>query len=334
MHKKALVALSLSVFAAATAAAQTSPNLAIGSAQPPDSIFAASGPSCIGGVEADDGTFETGYVALGGIESRMVQRLTPPVHPSLLTRACLCWISENASASTLSYQLVVYDDNGPGGGPGTPLGTRAVIANGVSSTAPTFFGYDCSLLDIGVTSGSIYVGAVWDRIANPDFFLCADESTSTPPAKIYASNDAGAHWTPLQDLEPRARAVGVRAEFFANGCIPDDFTLCLQNGRFAVQATFQAPGGPTTAAHVAKLTDQTGYLWFFNEENVEAVIKVLDACSAPTPRFWVFAGGLTNVRTVITVTDKQENNTKVYVNPQGTAFKPIQDTNAFATCGG
>src|SRR6185436_12201161 len=102
MHKKALVAMILSVFAAATAAAQTSPNLAIGSAQPPDSIFAASGPSCIGGVEADDGTFETGYVALGGIESRMVQRLTPPVHPSLLTRACLCWISENASASTLS----------------------------------------------------------------------------------------------------------------------------------------------------------------------------------------------------------------------------------------
>ena len=333
MYKNALIALILSVFAAATVAAQTSPNLAIGSAQTPDSIFAASGPTCIGGVEVDDGTFETGYFVAGSA-TQIVQRLTPPVHPALLTRACLCWISNNASASTLSYQLVVYDDNGPGGGPGTHLGTRAVIANGVSSTAPTFFGYDCSLLDVGVTSGSIYVGAAWNQTANPNFFLCADESTSTPPAKIYGSNDAGAHWTLFQDVEDRARAVGIRAEFFANGCIPDDFTLCLQNGRFEVKATFQAPGGPTTAAHVVKLTDQTGYLWFFNEENVEAVIKVLDACSAPTPRFWVFAGGLTNVRTVITVTDKQENNTKVYTNPQGTAFRPIQDTNAFATCGG
>ncbi len=330
---KALVLSILSAFAATTAAAQASPNpLAIGSVQTPDSIFAASGPTCIGGVEADDGTFETGYFVTGS-GTQIVQRLTPPVHPSLLTRACICWIAGSASATTLPYNLVVYDDNGAGGRPGTLLGSRAVTANGVSAT-PTFFGYDCSLLDVGVTSGSIYVGAAWNQAANPDFYLCADESTSTPVAKIYGSDDSGAHWTLFQDVEDRARAVGVRAEFFANGCIPDDFTLCLLNGRFEVKATFQTPGGQTTAAHVAKLTDQTGYLWFFNDQNVEAVIKVLDACSSTNPRFWVFAGGLTNVRTVITVTDKQESNTKVYINPQGTAFKPIQDTNAFATCGG
>jgi hypothetical protein len=46
----------------------------------------------------------------------------------------------------------------------------------------------------------------------------------------------------------------------------------------------------------------------------------------------VFAGGLTNVRTVITVTDTQAHLVKTYTNPQGTAFQPIQDINAFATC--
>lgn len=321
---------TLSLLATATPAAAQIP-LEIESLSGPGSIFAPAGPTCTGGVAVDDGTFETGYFVIGS-SSQIVQRLTPQVHPSLLTRACLCWTSDNPASTTLPFNIVVYDDNGAGGQPGTLLGTRAVTANGVSNTASTFFGYDCSLLDIGVDSGSVYVGASWNQIANPDFYLCADESATTPAAKIYGSNDAGAHWTLFQDVEDQARAVGVRAEFFANGCIPDEFTLCLNEGRFAVQATYQTADGQSGAAHVQKLTDQTGYLWFFNEENVEAVVKVLDGCGL-NDRFWVFAGGLTNVRTVITVTDKQENSTKIYTNPQGQAFRPIQDTNAFATCG-
>ena len=39
------------------------------------------------------------------------------------------------------------------------------------------------------------------------------------------------------------------------------------------------------------LTSDTGYFWFFGSSNVEAVIKVLNACSL-NQRFWVFAGGL------------------------------------------
>ena len=63
------------------------------------------------------------------------------------------------------------------------------------------------------------------------------------------------------------------------------------------------------------------------------IIKVVNACSfAGGPRYWVFAGGLTNVQVVLTVTDTQSGVTKTYTNPQGTAFAPIQDTNAFATC--
>jgi|SRR5215210_77992 len=323
----------LSAFAAAVAVAQTSPSPPdIQSLRTPGSIFAPSGPACTGGIQVDDGSFETGYF-VSGSDSRIVQRLTPAEYPSLLTRACICWIAGGPGTSNLSYNLLVYDDNGTGGQPGTLLGTRAVSANGISDTAPTFFGYDCSLLDIGVTSGSVYVGASWNQIANPNVYLCADESAETPAAAIYGSDDAGAHWTRFQDVEDRARAVGVRAEFDPNGCIPDEFTLCLLNGRFAVQATYETSSGQSGGAKVEKLTDQTGYLWFFNPENVEAVIKVLDGCSLNN-RFWVFAGGLTNVRTVVTVTDTRENNTKIYVNQQGQAFKPIQDTNAFPTCGG
>lgn len=49
-------------------------------------------------------------------------------------------------------------------------------------------------------------------------------------------------------------------------------------------------------------------------------------------KLWVFAGGLTNVKVDLTITDMANGASKVYHNPQGTAFQPIQDTSAFATC--
>ena len=117
----------------------------------------------------------------------------------------------------------------------------------------------------------------------------------------------------------------------AGPCEPDGDTLCLNNGRFRVEATFETGGGLTGTAQVVKLTDETGYLWFFNANNVEAVIKVLNACGLNN-RYWVFAGGLTDVEVRITVTDSQNGASRVYNNPQGAPFQPIQDTNAFATC--
>ena len=114
-------------------------------------------------------------------------------------------------------------------------------------------------------------------------------------------------------------------------CVPGNTNLCLgAGGRFKVEATFDT-GSQQGQAQGVKLTDETGYLWFFSATNVEMVVKVLDACSY-NQRFWVFAGGLTNVRVTLTVTDTAKGTVKTYSNPQGTAFQPIQDTGAFATC--
>jgi hypothetical protein len=85
-------------------------------------------------------------------------------------------------------------------------------------------------------------------------------------------------------------------------------------------------------AQAEPLTADTGYFWFFNPANVEMVAKVLDACVPPFDRFWVFAGGLTNVAVVTTVVDTAADEERVYTNPLGMAFQPIQDTNAFETC--
>ncbi len=81
-----------------------------------------------------------------------------------------------------------------------------------------------------------------------------------------------------------------------------------------------------------KLTDDSGYFWFFGASNVELVTKVLNACVDPFNRHWVFAAGLTDVEVELVVTDTVTGQVKRYQNPRGAAYKPVQDTDAFATC--
>src|SRR5262249_19052856 len=86
------------------------------------------------------------------------------------------------------------------------------------------------------------------------------------------------------------------------------------------------------AGQAVALTPDTGYFWFFSANNVEMVVKVVDGRPVNS-RFWVFAGGLTNVAVLMTVTDTQTGALKNYQNPQGVAFQPIQDTDGFPGIG-
>jgi len=115
----------------------------------------------------------------------------------------------------------------------------------------------------------------------------------------------------------------------AGTCVTDANTLCLNGGRFRVTVDYAASNGQTGSGTGVTLTSDSGYFWFFSAANIELVVKVLSACTTPPGRFWVFAGGLTNVHVVITVVDMQTGATKTYENPLGTAFVPLQDTNAF-----
>ncbi|MCH9648913.1 MAG: hypothetical protein K0U98_11795 [Deltaproteobacteria bacterium] len=114
-------------------------------------------------------------------------------------------------------------------------------------------------------------------------------------------------------------------------CVEDATTLCLREDRFSVTSTWRRPNGAEGVGTAVELTNDTGYFWFFNEANVEMVVKVLNGCSN-TNHFWVFAGGLTNVEVELTVTDTQNGTVSTYTNPLSTPFQPIQDTQAFATC--
>ncbi len=112
-----------------------------------------------------------------------------------------------------------------------------------------------------------------------------------------------------------------------------DSALCLLGDRFRVEARWRTAQGETGAAQPVPLTDATGYFWFFGADNVEVIVKVLDACGLEGFRnFWVFAAGLTDVEVTLTVTDTESGEVQEYFNPLGAAFQPVQDLRSFNTC--
>jgi hypothetical protein len=154
--------------------------------------------------------------------------------------------------------------------------------------------------------------------------------TATGAQKVY-HNPQGAPFQPIEDTAAFACA-GSSHSMQRNAGTPTGTALPLGQGRFQVTATWRTGNGQSGSGQAVQLTDETGYFWFFSPDNVEMLVKVLDACSL-NQRFWVFAGGLTNVQVDLTVRDTAAGTFKTYHNPQGTPFQPIEDTGAFATCG-
>ncbi|MFL6198588.1 MAG: hypothetical protein ACJ76J_05405 [Thermoanaerobaculia bacterium] len=110
-----------------------------------------------------------------------------------------------------------------------------------------------------------------------------------------------------------------------------EIALFPHDGRFEVKVDwFSGQGSPGVGRGIS-LTEETGYVWFFNPQNVEVVLKVLNGCGLNS-RYWVFIAGLTDVQVDIEVTDTFTGATKRYHNPLGARFQPVQDTSAFATC--
>ncbi|MFL6291456.1 MAG: vanadium-dependent haloperoxidase [Thermoanaerobaculia bacterium] len=166
------------------------------------------------------------------------------------------------------------------------------------------------------------------------FTRLSDAAEEAGQSRIYG----GIHWQyDNQAGLASGRALGEYVFFnlltpraVAGACVPGNSTLCLTGGRFKVEASWQTAGSHGTASADSLGTD-SGSFWFFDPDNVELTVKVLDACDG-FDRYWVFASGLTDVEVLIKVTDTHTGQVRQYFNPRGHAFAPIQDTDAFATC--
>ena len=110
-------------------------------------------------------------------------------------------------------------------------------------------------------------------------------------------------------------------------CSPSDTVLCLNGGRFRVEANWTDFQGRSGVGRAVSLSGDTGYFWFFTSSNVELVVKALDGRSLNN-NYWLFYGALSNVTYTLTVTDTLTFATKTYSNPSG-RFASVGDTAAF-----
>ena len=108
-----------------------------------------------------------------------------------------------------------------------------------------------------------------------------------------------------------------------------DNNSCLLANRFRVEVTWtnQHGGNATGTGKALPGTDQTTYFWFFNRENTELVLKMVDGRTL-NDHFWVFHGGLSDVDYVIKVTDTVTGAVRTYHNPAGSLTSEA-DTSAF-----
>jgi streptogramin lyase len=113
------------------------------------------------------------------------------------------------------------------------------------------------------------------------------------------------------------------------GCFADTDSLCLNESRFRVQVACRAAIQATNdgSGIALPLTSNTGAFWFFSQDNLELVVKVLDGRSI-NGKWWVFYGSLTNVEFTITVTNTETGAQRTYFNPQG-QLASVADTFAF-----
>ena len=121
----------------------------------------------------------------------------------------------------------------------------------------------------------------------------------------------------------------VEASDPAGTCVADAETLCLQDSRYSVAVEWRTADGKSGAGSVVhEGTDDSGLFTFFNRQNWEVLIKVLDGC-ALNDHVWVYGASTTDLGYSIRVTDTVTGVVKEYRNEPGHPAPAITDAVAF-----
>lgn len=304
---------------------------------PSISLLPTAAANCGDGLVYDDGGFES-QVSVAGLASLdAVMAVEVPAGRQRLSRLCVCW-TRHGGPSQIGFDLVLYRGDGPEGGPGDLLlGIGNLRAQNVPLFPQTaFYSIDLSQLPITLPAGKVYLGSSWSSNDLADLALCGDNTTPTP-RRAYFSADLGSTWEDLGGQFPDLRALGVRAETAVGSgsgtCTANATTLCLAAGRFQVRVSFRTSQGSQGSGTVVPFgSSDSGMFWFFNANNWEMLVKVIDGC-ALNSHFWVFYAALTDVELDLEVTDTASGAVKHFRNALGHLANTVADTNAF-TCSG
>ncbi|HEX2252341.1 MAG TPA: hypothetical protein VHQ65_03630 [Thermoanaerobaculia bacterium] len=248
------------------------------------------------------------------------------------------------------YTLQVTDQR-PGAG--EPVSVPFSVHRGadlrlVPPAEPVLAGDDVILLVEGIASSSCF-GLFPEEIDEGRIVVGFDDSCPLlPPGGPHVFQEpvpvgplaAGTYEVLLHDYS-RASFDGLpelaRAELVVHdpdACLPTETTLCLAGGRFRVEiawSDFTGGSGEGRAIPLAE-RDDTGLFWFFDPDNVELTVKVLDGC-AVNGHWWVFLASGSTVGYQITVEDTAIGRTRQYDKAARVTPELIPDTAAFSCDG-
>src|SRR5439155_17119812 len=161
----------------------------------------------------DDGTVENGYGSAPGLIIAWADKFTPASYPATYTSVCLAFNRLCLGPTSYPVEIVVFDDNGPGGSPGTELGSMPVTITNIPifpNPTPEWNSFDISSLNIQVADGSVYIGARWTPDNQYQFYLDADENGPGFGGGYWFDTISNV-WVPIQNVFPLYRAMFIRA---------------------------------------------------------------------------------------------------------------------------
>lgn len=257
----------------------------------------------------DDGTIENGMSGNPAVVTEMIfaDKFTPSGYPATIESVCSAFVTLAGGTPDLPYDIVVYDDDGAGGAPGTLIGEMTgLTANGIpvyaAGAPPVWQSEITSSENWEITDGSVYIGV---RFAptTPNHYIASDESTTTPLVGGYWWNDNAGVWQTIQAAFPNYRALFIRPVLEVGASDPCAVTVfpftetfendsesrdCWSQIQVAGAAnwTYQtgSSGGTVTTAHQGTLNARFVSLNGVNSPITKLVSPTLDLTSLVNPQ--------------------------------------------------
>ena len=220
----------------------------------PEPEVDCSGPN---NIIHDDGSIENGASGNPSVVTQMIftDKFTPLSYPATIESVCAAFIMVTGATPDLPYDIVVYDDDGTGGAPGTLIGEL----NGLTATniplfsagaAPEWQSASTTSENWVITEGSVYIGV---RFAptTPNHYIATDESTSTPSSEGYWWNDNADDWALISVGFPNYRSLFVRAAFTSDSEPEPDYCepeLDCTDNDMITNVTFQEINNDTNCS--------------------------------------------------------------------------------------
>jgi hypothetical protein len=119
-------------------------------------------------------------------------------------------------------------------------------------------------------------------------------------------------------------------------CVPDDWTMCVVDGRFLVQLAAQPPGGTPGRATVTRRFNDGGGFSFVSGSGIEDLfMRIENRCSSSGAYVVTItnrSGFTAGAGFELLVSDAQGGISRIYQHPPGTQFVSFQDTQNFNSC--